>query len=270
MKKFKNWIAELVYMLINEFGKDLTNVTTILTEDIFQGSYYAMASQISDILKVTAFTIIGICFLIDFLRTTMKIDMLKIEDLLRVMIKFVFARVCIEGADVLMKALYAQATEWINSIGNIKNSLPNVASNLKSQIKDGTFWEAVAFAVSCLIIFIAVKIIGLLIKVIAYARMFEILTYIAVAPIPCAFLPLGEQMGGGRIPYKFFMNFFAACLQGVIIIIAIRFYFVSIEGIGQLKGDTMKIAFELIFGALILVITTFKSGSIAKSLLDVG
>jgi hypothetical protein len=121
-----------------------------------------------------------------------------------------------------------------------------------------------------IIVMLAINIIAILIRVIAYARMFEILVYIAVAPLPCAFLPLGDSGSAGRIPKKFFLSFTAVCLQGLFILISLNLYAAICTDVfsGGLGTQPSDIAYNVLLGALVLCVAVFKSGGWAKQIMD--
>ncbi|WP_298203017.1 hypothetical protein [Desulfosporosinus sp.] len=98
--------------------------------------------------------------------------------------------------------------------------------------------------------------------------MFELLIYVAIAPLPCAFLPMEDS----RIPKKYFLSFAAVCLQGLFIIISIKLYqAICVDTlIPAVQSSTAlsDIAFNMLLGALVLVMAVVKSGTWAKSILD--
>jgi len=116
--------------------------------------------------------------------------------------------------------------------------------------------------------FLVIWLAGLIIIVMAYARAFELLIYIAVAPLPCAFVPLEHS----RITKKFFLSFAGVVLQGLFIILSIKLYqAICVSAIipaVNAATELSEISFNMLLGSIVLVMAVIKSGSFAKSLMD--
>lgn len=277
MEKMKDWIVNWIYSVLTGFDDNINNISNILTTDIFSGNLYRFATDVTSIVKPIALTIIGICFLIEFLRLTATLDILKWEYFAKVMFKLILAKVCIDVSFDLMSAIYATASEWITKVGNIGGY--SLQSTMGGTMKDklteafqgmGNL-ESLGMLSSTGFAFIAIQFAGLLVKVIAYARKIELLIYIAISPVPCSFLLL-ENGGGSQITKKFFLNFAAVSLQGLFIIISIQMYGVIVnELVGSMGDDSATtIAGTMLLSSIILVLTVLKSGSWAKAIFNVG
>lgn len=269
MGGFRDYILSWVLQMVQGFDTNVARAVRVLTGDIFNGSMYTMAKGIADIITPVSLTIITIAFLIEFLKITIKMDVLKWEYGLRVFFKLVFAKVAIDVSFTLLMAIYATAAEWILKAGAINSTLGTaVASAMKPIIAGMTWYQALGLVSTMGIAFTAVWISGMVVVVIAYARMFELLIYVAIAPLPCAFLPFEDS----RIPKKYFLSFAAVCLQGLFIIISIKLYqAICVDTlIPAVQSSTAlsDIAFNMLLDALVLVMAVTKSGSWAKSILD--
>lgn len=271
MSKFKEMVLNLILGIIQSFDGNVNKAVTVLSQDIFSGAMYNFAKTVSALIEPIALTIITICFLIEFLKLTIKMDILKWEYGLRVFFKFVFAKVCIDMSYTLLSAIYATGAEWVTQVGTTGSTLGNTVSvYLENQFSSLGFWEVLGLVVSMIVVFIAINIIGYLVVVIAYARMFELLIYLAVSPLPCAFLPV-EDGAGSRIPKKFFLSFAGVCLQGLFIIISIKLYATLCNDViitNLASGNISDLAYNMLLGALVLIMAVVKSGSWAKSILD--
>ena len=157
-----------------------------------------------------------------------------------------------------------------------------MSSEVQTQLNNVTgLWSVLWLGVSLLIVVLAIKICGLLIQVIAFGRMFELYIYLAVSPLPCAFFPLGNGNGDGisRITQKFFKSFIAVCLQGVMIILCIRIFYMIIGSAftnmvqqaiagGTASGVVTELCYTMLMGAIVLVMSVARCGSWAKSIID--
>lgn len=273
MGGFQKWVLDTLMGMIRAFDSCVDSAINLLTKDIFTGDMYKLANTVSkNVVTPFALTIITIVFLIEFLKITIKMDVLKWEYLLRVFFKLMFAKVAIDVSADLLSAIYATASDWILKIGTANTSLgQQVGTKLQALLNNSGFFESLGLLCTMGISFIAVWIAGVIVIVIAYARIFELTVYLAVAPLPCAFLPM-EDGGGSRIPRKFFLSFAGVALQGFFMILSIKFYqsiVVStlLPAISK-SSSFLDISFNMLLGALVLVMAVVKSGSWAKSVLD--
>lgn len=254
---------------------NISSIVTILADDFMRygNEWYTFAMQIKSIVQPMALTIVVICFLVEFLKITVQMDILKWEYGLRVMFKFVFAKVCMDGAFYLLGAIYATSMEWITSVGT--NSATVGAQTwdaMKDTLNDYGMLKMLGVAISLGIMFLAVWAISLLVQVIAYARKFELVMYLAISPIPCAFLPL-EDGGTSRIPKKYVSAFASVCLQGLFMVMSVKLFSVLCrEAVNQAIANGAYIGGivgELFIGVCVLMMAIMKSSSWAKSILDV-
>lgn len=270
MTGLKKYIIDWVEAMISDFDSNVSGVLDVLSKDIFSGSLYNTAVSVSNVIKPIALTIITVVFLIEFIRVTVNADILKWEYALKVIYKFIFAKVAIDLSFYLMSAIYATSAEWVVGIGNIPNSGLGHATKqaMKIAMEDYSWQQSLGLVITMALPLLCVWVIGMIINVIAYARMIELLILISVSPLPCALLPLE----GTRIAQKFFLRFAAASLHGVFIVIALKIYtsIVADVLIGQITNSKSftGIAYSLLLGSLVLGMAVIKSGSWANSLMD--
>ncbi len=261
-----NWVLEMV----NGFDSHIATAVSVLTTDVFSGSIYSMAQSIQSVVQPIALVIISLCFFIEFLRLTITMDIIKPEFFFRVFFKLAIAKAAIEVSFTLLSAIYATGSEWITSVGNVGSTLGSqvglALSNILSSLND---FQALGLVITMGMAFFAVWVSGMMVIVIAYARMFELVIYLAISPLPCALLPAE----GSRITKKYFLSFASVCLQGLFIIVSIRLFQAvcsdSIIKAVQSASALSDIAFNMLLGALVLVVAVVKSGSWAKAILDV-
>lgn len=269
MSSFSEKLFEFFIKMVSGFDSNVEGAVDILTRNIFSGSLYNMATAVKDAITPIALTIISICFLIEVLNITAKFDILKREYMAKVFIKLVFAKVIIEVAPDLMEVMYLTASEWINGISVTNGTLAmTVETALQDQFDTLSWQDGLALISTMALPLFAVWVSGLIVKVIAYARMFELLIYIAVSPLPCAFMPAENS----RITKKFFLAFSGVCLQGVFILISIKIYQalcadVLVDAVSS-ADNIPDICMNVLLGSLVLVMAVVKSGSWSKTIMD--
>jgi len=246
---------------------------------------FMLANNIRNALRPFAITILGLCFVIEFLKLIIHENLLKWETAFKVGAKLVLTYVALDISSKLMEAIYITGKDFIDTavskvgeIGNGANGISMgssmgkaVKDQLKKSVEGLTILQAIGLLATIGIGFLIIWLIGIIIMVLAYGRTVELLMHIAVAPIPCAFLIL-EGHGASRIFWKFIMSFAANCLQGFFIILSIALYNALVvqifNSIITTDSDVSGIVGGLLLGTIVLLVTVVKSGALAKQILD--
>lgn len=286
MDGLKETLLNLIKSAMNGFDSTVSSAQDVLTGGLFDtNAVWSSVLALSNALKPFCYVVIGICLLIEIAQVAAKVDIIKWEHGLKLCVKMVFAKLCIDIAPTFLRACYNQASLWISSamsVGGYTNLGSLMTTEVETQISSiSGIWSVIGLLASCLLLSMAVKICGLLIQVIAFGRMFELYVLLAVSPLPCAFFPLGDGSGGGmsRITQKFFKNFIAVCLQGVMIIISIRIFYMivgialtslitSASGGSDPTTVVTDLCYVMLLAGIVLVMAVAKCGSWAKSIMD--
>ena len=286
MDGLKETLLNLIKSAMNGFDSTVSSAQDVLTGGLFDtNAVWSSVLALSNALKPFCYVVIGICLLIEIAQVAAKVDIIKWEHGLKLCVKMVFAKLCIDIAPTFLRACYNQASLWISSamsVGGYTNLGSLMTTEAETQISSiSGIWSVIGLLASCLLLSMAVKICGLLIQVIAFGRMFELYVLLAVSPLPCAFFPLGDGSGGGmsRITQKFFKNFIAVCLQGVMIIISIRIFYMivgtaltslitSASGGSDPTTVVTDLCYVMLLAGIVLVMAVAKCGSWAKSIMD--
>lgn len=286
MDGLKETLLNLIKSAMNGFDSTVSSAQDVLTGGLFDtNAVWSSVLALSNALKPFCYVVIGICLLIEIAQVAAKVDIIKWEHGLKLCVKMIFAKLCIDIAPTFLRACYNQASLWISSamsVGGYTNLGSLMTTEVETQISSiSGIWSVIGLLASCLLLSMAVKICGLLIQVIAFGRMFELYVLLAVSPLPCAFFPLGDGSGGGmsRITQKFFKNFIAVCLQGVMIIISIRIFYMivgtaltslitSASGGSDPTTVVTDLCYVMLLAGIVLVMAVAKCGSWAKSIMD--
>lgn len=286
MDGLKETLLNLIKSAMNGFDSTVSSAQDVLTGGLFDtNAVWSSVLALSNALKPFCYVVIGICLLIEIAQVAAKVDIIKWEHGLKLCVKMVFAKLCIDVAPTFLRACYNQASLWISSamsVGGYTNLGSLMTTEVETQISSiSGILSVIGLLASCLLLSMAVKICGLLIQVIAFGRMFELYVLLAVSPLPCAFFPLGDGSGGGmsRITQKFFKNFIAVCLQGVMIIINIRIFYMivgtaltslitSASGGSDPTTVVTDLCYVMLLAGIVLVMAVAKCGSWAKSIMD--
>lgn len=276
----KDWLLGLMEAAFLGFDGMLTSSKDVLSNGL--GSWGDMVA-LSENLRPFCYTIIAICLMIEIALVASKVDILKWEHGLKLCVKMVLAKVCIDTAPTFLEACYLQAQSWISALSDGGSTLgQSTYSKLETLVENVSgFGNILGLFLSTFIVIMAIMICGLIIKAIAYGRMFELYVYLVVSPFPCAFMPLGNGDGAGvnRITSKFFKSFIAVCLQGVMMIVVLRVFDLVIanaietalnEAAGNANANSAvtDLIYTMLLGAIALVMAVTKSGNWAKGILD--
>lgn len=286
MDALKKSLLEMIKSALNGFDSMVDSAQTVLTGGSFDtGQVWDNVLVLTNVLKPFCYIIIAICLLIEIAQVAAKVDLIKWEHGLKLCVKMVFAKLCIDIAPTFLRACYNQASIWITqatSLGNYTNLGNQISAEVENQIANiSGIWAVIGLLVSSLLLSMAIKICGLLIQVITFGRMFELYLYLAISPLPCSFFPLGDGSGGGmsRITTKFFKNFIAVCLQGVLIIISIRIFhmivgtaitnLITTAAAGTDPTTVISdLCYTMLLSGIVLVMAVAKCGSWAKNIMD--
>jgi len=286
MDGLKETLLNMILSAITGFDDMVNSADGILRGTSFTGhNVWDAVLGLTDALKPFCYTIIGICVLIELAQVASKVDIIKWEHGLKVAVKLCISKLCIDEAPTFLRACYLQANRWVLRARNM-GSYTNLGDLYESDIRTNLdsisgLWSIIGLLATCMILSMAIKICGLMVQVIAFGRMFEIYVYLAASPLPCAFFPLGDGTGSGmsRITMKFFKNFIAVCLQGVMIMLCIRiFYMVVGTAMDNLYATAIAgtnatavvsdLCYTMLLGGVVLVMAVAKCGSWAKGIMD--
>lgn len=283
MDKLKEMLVDILFGFLFGLNGEIASATAVLSDDVFNGPVYTSVMGISNILKTFATTIIAICFLISAFKMALKFDDLKIEHIMKVCVLFVISKAALDITPTLLQAIYGTCAKWIGlvSVGT-GFDVTTARQQVDAIVQQLDIWGMIGAFFGILLPILATKIVGVMVGVIAWVRKFELLMYVAVSPIPMAFLPLSLGEGGqqSRIPKKFILSFAAVALQGVLILVCCQIYnAITAEVIQnaldaaqtQTPSDAVStIVFGFFMSSIILITAIMKCGSVAKSVLDVG
>ena len=282
MVDFRDLLLSLILGALNSFDNMMDNAINVLGGGM--ASWGAIVAFSTSVVRPFALIIIGICLLIEIALVASKVDIIKWEHGLKLCVKMALSVVAIDVAPTFLEACYAQAAAWITAAGGIAGGGSfggMIASDMTTLINSVTgLWSTIALFLSTFVLLLAIQICGLIIAVIAFARMFELYVYLAISPLPIAFMPLGDGTGGGysRTTAKFLRAFAAVCLQGVLMIVCMRIFTVImsdvvVDAIADAAGSPASVQvnellYTMLLGSIVLVMSVVKSGSWAKSILE--
>ena len=155
----------------------------------------------------------------------------------------------------------------LNAGGVIAGSVAVDASGLaavESSLEDMSIWALIALFMQIYVIQFVTMLLSKLIFVLIYCRMIEIYMYVSMAPIPFATLGNKEQ---GQIGQNYIRSLFALGFQGFLIMICVGIYVMLIQTC-TFSSDIIGSIWGVLGYTLLLAFSIFKSGAVAKSVLQ--
>lgn len=271
-----DFLKEVILICAKMFDSSFRIVADLLQKSPFTTLNNGGLGTLKNIIKPIALGIIAFLFLIEFLKITVRSEILKHEWAFMIFFKFVLAKVAVDVCDILLEDIFNLG---IRLIQNIKwdsqlTMTSFVNEKIIPQVGNLGFLDSISFVVIS-IIPITISVLSILLVIaISFGRVFEMIVHIIIAPIPAACLLLENS----RITKKFFLSFGAVVLQGAIILIVFKIFHVLFQeqfsiiiAATSTAGQTASINTGLwIMGlfSIVLVMAIFQSGAWANKILD--
>ena len=164
-------------------------------------------------------------------------------------------------------AVFDVAQNLVNKAAGVITTSATVLGNqivaMVDALKEKEIGELLMILVETSLVRIAIQCISLTITLIVYGRMFEIYVYSSVSSIP--FATMGNKEWG-QIGTNYIKGLFALGLQGLFLMICLGIYTVLIRTV-QIT-DIHASLFSILGYALLLGLMMFKSGTVAKSIMN--
>ena len=266
LDEWKSGMIDSVIDTFQTFDGYLNNSYSLLVTDVFSGQWADISNQIAAIVKPTAVVIAGICFMIEFLKITINTDILKLEYLIKVFAKLCIAKACIDVSDDLLKFVYVIVSGWITHVTDETISVgTTLASSAQTTLESANFGQVLAIYLSSMVFIVFLKIIGICINVMGYARSFELTCVNSVAPLPFAFLCIEENQGS-RVFRNFAFVYIGICLRGLFMVISLS-VFCTLAGNISFESWTKGLS-DLLVLSLVLLMALMKSDQWAQRIFN--
>ncbi|MCM1062303.1 MAG: hypothetical protein NC452_18750 [Eubacterium sp.] len=264
--------------------QDLMGLSPFSISSVNHGSLNSIMDTVIEVVSGTAMTLCVLFFLMEFAKKSLDLQWVKWENVFLFLFKLIFAKVVVGNSREIMEFIFNLFTGLTNTIqSNLTDTLGSgfldvsqgerlFLTDAEIELFNGDGWgdSGVWFGLDRLMkeielmpaIFIAKGVI-VVTAIMIFARMFEIMVYTMVSPIPLSTFSSDEHR---QIGIGFIKSFAAVCLQGLMIIV--MFYTFSIMGdfINTLDGTWLSGSFGILIRTLVLGLGIFKSGSWAKKL----
>ena len=253
---------EIVDNLYGDLNDDIKDVMDILSMDPDSNKeVWGMIQEISEALVTVGFTIASIFILLSFLNKAMMFQLRSYEDVAKILLFMLLAKVVLMSSFEILGFIYTAAADIIKTVGDPNKIAMEVNKEVMvKQIMDMNPLELLEFKISIMPVNTLMSIIKVLIKAIAYGRIFEIYIFTAVAPLPLSTLASPDQYS---IAKKFIQSYIGVCLQGFIMILAcVIFSALAIDLINPAGENRGSMGF--LMASVVFLYVLVRSGSWGK------
>lgn len=182
-------------------------------------------------------------------------------------IKMFIAVYLVSHAFEFSMAVFDVAQNLVNKAAGVINSSAAISSDqivtMIDSLKEKGVGDLFMILLETTVIKFAIQAVSLIILLIVYGRMFEIYIYSSVSAIP--FATMGNKEWG-QIGNNYIKGLFALGLQGLFLMVCLGIYSVLIKTV---KITDIHVSLMSVLGySLLLGLMMFKSGSVAKSIMN--
>lgn len=234
--------------------------------------------EAADAAKAFALVLVTLLFMIDFFGKTINIEWIKWENVLMLFMKLIVAKTLIENAPYLMEVIF----DGFNSLLNIyyddssmrffptgqaavdvfistSDQASLATPNMWLDLRPFQTFMGIAPYIGIL------TVMAYFVQIIAVGRMFELLVYTIISPIPLACFASSATTDIGK---SFLKNYVAVCLQAFIIVAL----FIAYPQVQSIVSSYFSSSMDKVMTMLPIIVlggAIGKSGSWAKKMLGI-
>lgn len=250
--------------VFNSLGGDIEKMTKILTTD---WSSTALGNWINILFHNVTYPIglslLSLFFIIGYTKRAAMFKMNSFENILKVLLQLFFAKMIMENSLGIMNFILSTVSDLINQVATYTVSNTDLIdfSKMKSEWMKMSYWEFMKMSNRFWPLEIGMMISKMLTSVICYGRIIEVYLFTAMSPIPLSTIASEEYSQIGK---RFFQHYASVCLQGLVIIIILKFF-------PPLVAAITSAGFEVdVWGVMAISLTLLlllsKAGNIATKL----
>ncbi len=210
--------------VFNSLSSDIENMTKILTTD---WSTTALGSWIdiifSNVMYPMGISLLSLFFIIGYTKKAAMFKMNNLENILKVILQLFFAKMIMENSLGIMQFVFNSISELISKISTYATSTGELIdfNTMKVEWMQMSSWEFMKMTNRYWPLELAMMVSKMFTAIICYGRIIESYLFTAISPIPLATIASDEYSHIGK---RFFQHYVSVCLQGLVIIIILKFF----------------------------------------------
>lgn len=257
---------DTIQKTLDKIGEDFNSALDILDLSPVDVMSSSVAEGVKTAVSGVALTLVSMFFIMQFCNEAMYLKIKSYENVFKLIFKFFLAKALVDNASGLMGIIYNSfngiAAALSDSTSNVMDSF--TVSSIASKPDEAGFFgfNYMVTMFESQILLTIVRASCWVISLVLIGRLFEVVIYMTIAPIPLATFA-GE--GWSDSAKTFLKGFSAVCLQSLIIIVM----FNAFNGISTLcAGGDNKLTMWVT--ALSLAMGVMKSGQWARTAVGMG
>ncbi|HEO2279713.1 TPA: VirB6/TrbL-like conjugal transfer protein, CD1112 family [Streptococcus agalactiae] len=274
---FKDMLLGGIKANLESMFLDINDKVGVIATDVgktpmgWNGEVYNFIKNINDnVIVPIAGLIITAVLCIELINMVMQKNNMHDTDtfeFFKYIIKMFIAVYLASHAFEFSMAVFDVAQNLVNKAAGVITTSATVSGDqivaMVDTLKEKEIGELLMILVETSLVRVAIQCISLTITLIVYGRMFEIYVYSSVSSIP--FATMGNKEWG-QIGTNYIKGLFALGLQGLFLMVCLGIYTVLIRTV-QIT-DIHASLFSILGYALLLGLMMFKSGTVAKSIMN--
>jgi len=274
---FKEMLLEGIQANLESMFLDINDKVSTIATDVGQtpmgwnGEVFNFIKNINDnVIVPIAGLIITAVLCIELINMVMQRNNMHDTDtfdFFKYIIKMFIAVYLASHAFEFSMAVFDVTQTIVNKAAGVNNTSATVSGDQIVAMMDTLQEKSIGYLIMILVetalVKIAIQGVSLVVTLIVYGRMFEIYVYSSVSSIP--FATMGNKEWG-QIGTNYIKGLFALGLQGLFLMVCLGIYAVLIKTVEV--TDMHAALFGLLGYALLLGLMMFKSGTIAKSIMN--
>lgn len=269
----EDYIVNYVDETFGGFGESLNIVKEMLTQtpQEFNGAIWQAMTSISNAIMPIAYSILSICIILEFIDKITRVDMnLDIETIFKIVIKLLIAKMVMVNCFNFLNIIFSITSSVVTAVGGATGTTLTLdtAEQVKDIIQSGDYGmlDRIGIYIQLLpmgLIFSGIKIIT---SIIVYGRFIQLYVLTALAPLPIAAVGYEKTR---NISMRFFQEYIAICLQGVVIMITVNVYIAMVGSAAIAGGGLGDVLWETVKIALIVIVSIIGSNTLARKIVGV-
>ena len=259
---------------INTINDSFRQCRRLLNVSPFDSGYTALNAAVS-VVQGTALVLVSLFFVIEFFVKTLQFEWVKWENVLLLMAKLFVGKALIDNTPAIMQTVYNAFSELQNTLivdvsggdllsGGVEMFVDSFKMATVTADESNFFGTyALILNIQLFPIFLLLKLCVLLCQVVIIGRLFELMVYTVIAPLPMSTFISSAANDVGK---TFVKNYAAVCLQAFILVVLFIVYEPVKTAVQAAVGTFADGAMEALLITGVLGMGVLKSGSWAKKI----
>ena len=220
-----SWVLDSLNWALDTWNEKLYEIWQLLTEspETFRGGgVWQVMLNVNGALKAISYGLLVLFFAVGVVKTCGSfVDLKRPGQAVRLFVRFVLAKASVDYGLDLMMALFRVAqgivSEVITKSGVAGAGGVILPAEIAELVEGLSFLESLPLWIVALLGGLLITVLSFVMILTVYARMFKLMMYTAIAPVPLACFA-GEPTGS--VGKSFLRSYAGVCLEGAVIALA--------------------------------------------------